>query len=39
MLHGSSVGCTEANHENTKVNPEDCHERFCINCANYQEIA
>lgn len=40
MYHAScpSVCCPEFEPKSAKVNPENWHERFCLNCANYEEI-
>jgi hypothetical protein len=38
MHHGPSVCCQEFKPKNVGVNPNNVHERFCLNCANYDEI-
>jgi hypothetical protein len=37
MHHGPSVCCQEFTPRNNSVNPENADERFCLNCANYEE--
>ncbi|MBT0159833.1 hypothetical protein G4O51_07590 [Candidatus Bathyarchaeota archaeon A05DMB-2] len=38
MHHGPSACCQEFTPKNSSVNPDNVHERFCLNCANYDEI-
>jgi hypothetical protein len=32
------VCCQEFTPRNENVNPENMHERFCLNCANFDEV-
>jgi hypothetical protein len=38
MHHGPSVCCQEFKPKNGRVNPDNVNDRFCLNCANYDEI-
>ena len=38
MHQGPYVCCQEFKPKNDSINPDNVHERFCLNCANYDEI-
>ncbi len=39
MHHGPEVSCSEFKPKDESVDPDNIHERFCLNCANFDEIA
>ncbi len=39
MHHGPEVSCSEFKPKDQSVDPDNIHERFCLNCANFDEIA
>jgi hypothetical protein len=38
MHHGPSVCCQEFKPKNENVDPTRLYERFCVNCANFEEV-
>ena len=38
MHHGPSVCCQEFKPKNRTVDPTQPQERFCVNCANFEEV-